>query len=124
MGASTGLVLTGTGISFANEWLSTGEPNYRVGIAGLGIALLFDGIEKINQQAATGLGLIFLITVLVTPFKGLSPVQTVAQWSTGNEPSSDTSQETLNPQNFVGNGTTTGNSGTKVTNPQGATAGI
>jgi hypothetical protein len=81
MAASVGIVLTATAISFSNEWLSTGTPNFRVGIAGLGVALLFDGIEKISEQAAVGLATIMLITVLVTPFKGTSPVQTVANWS-------------------------------------------
>jgi hypothetical protein len=77
MAKSTGIVLTATAISFTNEWLDTGTPNFRVGIAGLGVALLFDGIEKLNEQAAVGLSVIMLITVLVTPFNGKSPAQNV-----------------------------------------------
>lgn len=78
MGASTGIALAATGISFANEWVNTGEPNFRVGVAGLGVVLLLDGIEKFSIEGAVGLATIMLITILVTPFKGKSPVQTAA----------------------------------------------
>lgn len=126
MAKSTGIVLAATGISFSNEWLTTGTPNFRVGIAGLGVALLFDGIEKINQTAAIGLATIMLITVLVTPFEGLSPVETVAKWGTGTGPTgaataSDVTGVVENPQNAVSVGDTA--SGSKLQNPQGALAG-
>lgn len=77
MARSTGIVLTATGISFANEWINTNTPNWRIVAAGAGVALLFDGIEKINEEAAVGLSVIMLITVLVTPFAGKSPADTV-----------------------------------------------
>lgn len=72
MGASTGIALGATAISFSNEWVVTGEPNFRVGVAGLGVALVLDGIERFSPEGAVGLATIFLITVLVTPFKGRS----------------------------------------------------
>lgn len=78
MSASTGIVLAGTLISFGNEWLDTGTPNFRVGVAGLGVAFILDGIDKFSPQAATGLATIMLITILITPFSGKSPVQTLA----------------------------------------------
>lgn len=78
MGASTGIVLTATGISFTNEWIQTGTPNFRVGVAGLAAALILDGLEKVSPEGATGLALIVLATVLLTPFKGKSPAQTLA----------------------------------------------
>lgn len=80
MSKSVGITLTATGISVGNEWLQdpTGLPNFRVAAAGLALALLFDGLEKINERAGVGLATIFLVTVLVTPFKGKSPVQELA----------------------------------------------
>lgn len=78
MARSTGLVLTATAISFTNEWINTGTPNFRIGVAGLAVSLLFDGIEKLSPEGAMGLATIMLITVLVTPFGGKSPAQTVA----------------------------------------------
>lgn len=81
MAKSTGIVLTATGISLGNEWAHTGRPNFRIGIAGLMVALIFDGVEKINEKAAVGLATMMLITVLVTPMGGDSPAQTVAKWT-------------------------------------------
>lgn len=78
MGASTGIVLTATAISFSNEWINTGVPNYRVGVAGIVTALIFDGIEKFSVDAAVGLASIVMVTVLVTRFKGKSPLETLA----------------------------------------------
>lgn len=72
-------MLTATAISFTNEWLNTNKLNFRIGAAGLGVALLFDGIEKISEPAAVGLATIMLITVIVTPINGNSPADTVSQ---------------------------------------------
>lgn len=77
MAKSTGIVLTATAISFVNEWVNTSKPNFRVGMAGLGVALLFDGLEKLNEPAAVGLSVIMLITVVLTPINGNSPADTV-----------------------------------------------
>lgn len=81
MAKSTGIVLTATGISFANEWVQTDTPNFRILIAGGALALLFDGIEQLSEPAAVGLSVLMMLTVLVTPFQGNSPIQTVANWS-------------------------------------------
>lgn len=78
MSASTGIVLGATGISFVNEWYTTGSPNFRVLVAGIGAALLLDGISHFSPDGATGLASIVMVTVLVTPFKGKSPVETLA----------------------------------------------
>lgn len=77
MAKSTGIVLTGTAISFANEWYQTNTPNFRIVLAGMGAALIFDGIEQLDERAAIGLSAIFLITVLLTPFNGKAPSQTL-----------------------------------------------
>ena len=80
MAASTGIVLTATAISFANQYLNTSTAHYRILGAGLGLTLLFDGIEHIDPPFAVGLATIFLITVLVTPVAGSpSPGATVVR---------------------------------------------
>ena len=80
MAKSTGIVLAATGISFANEFVqSDGRTiNVRILVAGGLVALLFDGIEKVSEPAAVGLSVLMMITVLLTPFNGNSPVQTLA----------------------------------------------
>ena len=78
MGQSTGIVLTATAISFGNEWLQTGEINWRIPVAGVATALLFDALETVEPKIATGLAIIMLITAVATPFNGKSPAQTAA----------------------------------------------
>lgn len=85
MAKSTGIVLTATAISFGNEWVQTYTPNFRILIAGGALSLLFDGIEQVSPQAAYGLGVLMMVTVLVTPFNGKSPVQTLADWAVGQQ---------------------------------------
>lgn len=65
MAASTGLVLTAGAITFTNEWIQGGGPNWRVAIATLGSALVFSGLEKLDEEAAVGLAVIVMITVLI-----------------------------------------------------------
>jgi hypothetical protein len=77
MAKSTGIVLTATGISFTNEWVQTNTPNFRIVAAGLAVALIFDGIEKLNERAGVGLSIMMLIAALVTPIKGKAPAQTL-----------------------------------------------
>lgn len=78
MAKSTGIVLTAAGISFANEWIQTNTPNFRIVIAGGGAALLITGIESLNEKLGIGFGVLMLLTVLITPFNGRTPVQTLA----------------------------------------------
>ncbi len=65
MAASTGIILTAGTITFANEWLQGGKPNWRVAAATLGSALVFSGLEKLDAEAAVGLAVIVMITVLI-----------------------------------------------------------
>jgi hypothetical protein len=87
MAKSTGIVLAAGGISFANDWIEkvaqpkaneTPTPNLRIPVATLAVALVFAGIEQLNERAAVGLSWIMLITVLVTPIRGRAPVQNLA----------------------------------------------
>lgn len=78
MARSTGIVLTGTAIGMANEMMQGYQLNFRMGMAGLGASLFIGGIEKVNEQAGVGLAWIVFITMMVTPFKGNAPAQTLA----------------------------------------------
>jgi hypothetical protein len=75
---STGLMLIAGSISFSNEWLQTGKFNFRIPIATLAAGAFLAGVEKLYPKAATGLTVIILITVLVTPLNGKSPIQEFA----------------------------------------------
>jgi hypothetical protein len=74
MAKSTGIVLTAGGVAFVNEFMQTKTPNFRIPIATLALALVFDGIEKISEPAAVGLASMFLITALLAPINGEAPV--------------------------------------------------
>lgn len=65
MAASTGIILTAGVITFGNDWLQLGKPNWRIAVATLGTAVVFAGIEKLDEQAAVGLAVIVMITVLI-----------------------------------------------------------
>lgn len=74
---STGIMLVAGGISFGNEWLQTKTVNWRIPVATLFSAAFLNGVEKLYPKAAVGLATIVLITVLVTPLHGKSPMETV-----------------------------------------------
>jgi hypothetical protein len=79
MGASTGIVLTGTAISAGNDWYQTHQFPWGIGVAGLLLSGFMYGVEKLSEPLAVGLSSIFLITVLVTPIKGKnSPAKELA----------------------------------------------
>ena len=85
MAASTGIVLTAASIAFANEWYQSGTIPWRVAVGGALLTALEAGIEKISEPLALGLGTIMLITVLVTPFHGKSPLQEVSNVINGTK---------------------------------------
>jgi hypothetical protein len=76
---ATGIMLTAGAISFGNEWLQSGNPNFRIPVATLASTFFLHGLTKIYPKAATGLSVIVLITVLITPLNGKSPMQTVIE---------------------------------------------
>jgi hypothetical protein len=77
MAKSTGIVLTGVAIGMGNEFVQGYGLNFRMGIAGLGAALFIAGVEKVNEPAGVGLATIVFITMMLTPFKGKAPAQTI-----------------------------------------------
>lgn len=72
------IVLTGTAINVGNQLVQGEGFNFRMGAAGVMAGFFLSGIEKLNETAGTGLAIIFFITVMFTPFKGDSPMQTLA----------------------------------------------
>lgn len=87
MAKSTGIVLTASGISFANEWAQTNTPNLRIIIGGLGAALFLAGVERLNERAGVGLAWMVMIAALTLPVNGQSPAATVLSWQAqGKQP--------------------------------------
>jgi len=67
MAASTGIILSGTAISAANDWYQTKEFPWGIAVAGSLLTMFMFGVEKLSEPLAVGLSSIFLITVIVTP---------------------------------------------------------
>jgi hypothetical protein len=69
---ATVLVLTAGTITFTNEWYQTKTVNWRVPVATLILAGIFDGLAHLDDKAATGLSIMILIGSLLTKFGGKS----------------------------------------------------
>lgn len=81
MSESTGIVLAATAISFTNKWASTDTVDLSIPLAGGFVALMFNGIEKIDKTAGVGLAWLMMISVLLTaPKNGTAPADTVLGW--------------------------------------------
>jgi hypothetical protein len=92
MAKSTGISLTATAISFGNEWVSSNTPNFRILIAGLGVTVIFAGIERLDENTAVGLSVLFLLAVLLTRINGKSPAETIVELL---DPKSKTAKQNL-----------------------------
>ena len=66
-------------MTFANEWYQTNKPPWRVAVATVLIAAVFDGLAKLDDKAAVGLSIIVLIGAFTTKFHGNSVADTAAQ---------------------------------------------
>ena len=75
---ATGIILTAGTITFANEWYQTGKVNWRVPVATVLAAAVFDGLAHIDDKAAVGLSIIVLMGAMTTKFGGHSAAETVA----------------------------------------------
>lgn len=75
------LALSTGGIVFANEWVSTSNINWRVAVATPLAALFMYGVGKISAPLAAGLGGAMLVTGLVTPLNGSSPLGTLSKFA-------------------------------------------
>lgn len=75
MSAAPGIILVaGTG-TFANEWLQTGKPNWRVIPATLLASWGFTALDKLSPKASVALALMAGIVAVTTTFGGKSIVQ-------------------------------------------------
>ncbi len=72
------LVLTAGTLTFGNEWLQTGRPNWRVPVATLLGAGILGAIGAVSTGAANGLAIMVLIAAANTEFNGKSAVQEIA----------------------------------------------
>jgi hypothetical protein len=72
--APTIVLVAGTG-TFANEWLQTGKPNWRVVPATLLGSWAFSGLDKISEKVALPLSIMVAIVAVTTTFNGKSIVQ-------------------------------------------------
>ena len=77
---ATGIILTAGTITFANEWYQTGKVNWRVPVATVLGAAVFDGLAHIDDKAALGLSIIVLLGAMTTKFGGKSAAETVASF--------------------------------------------
>lgn len=75
---ATGIILIAGTVTFANEWYQTHEVNWRVPVATVLVAAVFDGLAHIDDHAAVGLSIMVLIAAMVTKFNGKSAADTLA----------------------------------------------
>jgi hypothetical protein len=75
---ATGIILVAGTMTFGNEWYVTGKPNWRVPVATLLAAAVFDGLAHIDDKAAVGLSIIVLLGAFTAKFNGKSVSDTLA----------------------------------------------
>lgn len=69
---AAGIILIAGGITFANEWYQEHSINWRVPIATVLAAAVFDGLAKLDDKAAVGVSIIVLIGAFVNKINGKS----------------------------------------------------
>jgi uncharacterized membrane protein YeiH len=76
--ASVIILAAGT-ITFANDWYQTKEINWKIPLATIIGALLFEGLGHVSDRGATGLAVIVMIGALTAKFGGKSVADTLAE---------------------------------------------
>jgi hypothetical protein len=84
-GVATGLILIAGTATFATEWYNTKKVNFKVPVATLLAAAVFDGFAKLDDKAAIGIAVMVLLGALTTKWGGKSAVETVASAMTNVE---------------------------------------
>jgi putative effector of murein hydrolase len=80
---AAGIILVAGGITFTNEWYQTRQVNWRVPLATVLAAAIFDGLAKLDDKAAVGVSIIVLIGAFVNKVNGKSIADVlVASFST------------------------------------------
>jgi hypothetical protein len=90
---ATGIILAAGTLTFANEWLQTDKPDWKVPVATLILGAIFDGLSHLDKNAATGLSVIVLIGALTVKFNGVSAAQEITDTLGGK---STKTRQTLN----------------------------
>lgn len=75
---ATGVILIAGTITFVTEWYNTGKVNFKVPVATLLAAAIFDGLAKLDDKAAVGLSIMVLLGAVTVKWGGKSVVETVA----------------------------------------------
>lgn len=75
MSAAPGIILTVGAGTFANEWLQTGKPNWRVVPATLLASWGFSVLDKLSEKASISLAIMAAIVGVTATYGGKSIVQ-------------------------------------------------
>lgn len=75
MSAAPGIVLAVGAGTFANEWLQTGTPNWRVVPATLLASWGFSALDKLSEKVSVSLAIMVAIAGVTTTFGGKSIIQ-------------------------------------------------
>jgi hypothetical protein len=86
MEPATAIVLVAGTMTFANEWYQTKQVNWRVPVATLLLAAVFDGISHLDRGIATTISVMVLIGAATTDFNGKSVADTVSSLFTNTTP--------------------------------------
>jgi len=76
---ATVIVLTAGTMTFANEWYQTKTVNWKVPVATILAAAIFDGLAQLDSKAATLLSVMVLIGAATAKFGGKSVADTVSE---------------------------------------------
>jgi hypothetical protein len=72
MSTPTNMVLAAGTLTFGNEWIQTGKPNWRMPIGTLGAMLVTSGVTKVSPAAGTAFAVIVLVAAVTVRFNGKS----------------------------------------------------
>lgn len=72
------IIVIAGGITFANEWYQTKQINWRIPVATIILAAIFDGVSKLDSKVTTGVSVMVLIGALTAEFGGKSAASTLA----------------------------------------------
>lgn len=75
---ATGVILIAGTITFVTEWYNTGKVNFKVPVATLLAAAVFDGLAKLDDKAAVALSIMVLLGAVTVKWGGRSVVETIA----------------------------------------------
>lgn len=92
---AAGIILIAGGITFTNEWYQEHSINWRVPIATVLAAAVFDGLAKLDDHAAVGLAVIVLIGAFVNKVNGKSIADVLTSSFSSAPHSKKTSKPTM-----------------------------